>query len=57
LPQAGVMATSPATAAVAPPSAVGLPRWIHSIAAHTMTAIEARRAGVEERERRERARR
>src|SRR5690242_8748416 len=41
LPQAGVMATSPATAAVAPPSAVGLPRWIHSINAHVTTAVEA----------------
>src|SRR5688572_9691249 len=41
LPQAGVIATRPATAAVAPPSAVGLPRWIHSIAAQTTTAIEA----------------
>src|SRR5262245_61238422 len=41
LPQAGVMATRPAPAAVAPPSAVGLPRCIHSIAAHTTTAVEA----------------
>jgi hypothetical protein len=29
LPQAGVIATRPATAAVAAPRAVGLPRWIH----------------------------
>src|SRR5262245_32915562 len=40
LPQAGVIATSPATAAVAAPSAVGLPRCIHSIALHTTTAVE-----------------
>src|SRR5262245_16906004 len=39
-PQAGVIATRPATAAVAPPSAVGLPRCSHSIAAHVTTAIE-----------------
>src|SRR2546428_814371 len=41
LPHAGVMATRPATAAVAPPSAVGLPRWTHSINAHVTTAVEA----------------
>src|SRR5262245_63695038 len=29
-PQAGVMATSPATAPDAAPSIVGVPRWIHS---------------------------
>src|SRR5262245_43984422 len=41
LPHAGVIATSPATAAVAPPRAVGLPRWSHSIVAHATTAVEA----------------
>src|SRR5262245_37981778 len=41
LPQAGVMATRPATAAVAPPSAVGFPRCSHSMAAHTTTAVDA----------------
>src|SRR4029453_11859187 len=41
LPHAGVMATRPATAAVAPPRAVGLPRWIHSITAHATTAVDA----------------
>src|SRR5262249_31783827 len=41
LPHAGVMATSPATAAVAPPSAVGFPRWSHSINAHVTTAVDA----------------
>ena len=41
LPQAGVIATRPATAAVAPPSAVGLPRWSHSIIAQATTAVEA----------------
>src|SRR5215204_3417090 len=41
LPHAGVMATKPATAAVAPPSAVGLPRCTHSINAQTTTAVEA----------------
>src|SRR5262245_27267459 len=41
LPQAGVMATSPATAAVAPPRAVGLPRCSHSMSAHTTTAVDA----------------
>src|SRR5581483_2720245 len=41
LPHAGVIATRPATAAVAPPRAVGFPRCIHSIAAHATTAIEA----------------
>src|SRR6185503_17441821 len=41
LPQAGVIATRPATAAVPAPSAVGLPRWSHSIAAQVTTAIEA----------------
>src|SRR5215831_17538430 len=40
LPQAGVIATRPATAAVAAPRAVGLPRCIHSIALHTTTAVE-----------------
>ena len=41
LPHAGVIATRPATAAVAAPSAVGLPRCSHSIAAQVTTAIEA----------------
>src|SRR5688572_2129633 len=41
LPHAGVIATRPATAAVAPPSAVGLPRWSISITAHATTAVEA----------------
>src|SRR5262249_12796445 len=41
LPHAGVIATSPATAAVAPPSAVGFPRCTHSTSAHTTTAVEA----------------
>src|SRR4029453_2560922 len=41
LPQAGVIATSPATAAVAPPSAVGLPRCMSSIAAQATTAVDA----------------
>src|SRR5262245_42301633 len=41
LPHAGVIATRPATAAVAPPSAVGFPRCNHSIAAHVTTAIDA----------------
>ena len=41
LPQAGVIATRPATAAVAAPSAVGLPRCSHSIAAQVTTAVEA----------------
>src|SRR5215470_934791 len=41
LPQAGVIATSPATAAVAPPSAVGLPRWTTSMSAHATAAAEA----------------
>src|SRR5258705_356361 len=46
LPQAGVIATRPATAAVAPPSAVGLPRCIHSIAAPAMTPLAPPRLGV-----------
>src|SRR5689334_7586443 len=41
LPHAGVIATNPATAAVAAPSAVGLPRCIHSIAAQVSVAVEA----------------
>src|SRR5690349_20774438 len=41
LPHAGVIATSPATAAVAPPRAVGFPRWSHSISAHATTAVDA----------------
>src|SRR5436190_18488417 len=41
LPHAGVIATRPATAAVAPPSAVGLPRCIHSTSAHATTAVDA----------------
>src|SRR5215470_8837092 len=39
-PQAGVIATRPATAAVAPPSAVGFPRCSHSISAQTTTAVD-----------------
>src|SRR5262245_33483691 len=39
LPHAGVIATRPATAAVAAPSAVGLPRCSHSIAAQVTTAV------------------
>ena len=35
-----MIATRPATAAVAPPRAVGLPRCSHSIAAHATTAVE-----------------
>src|SRR6185295_13104256 len=41
LPHAGVIATRPATAAVAPPSAVGLPRWSHSTSAQATTAVDA----------------
>src|SRR5262245_53683397 len=41
LPHAGVIATSPATAAVAPPSAVGLPRCRTSTTAQATTAAEA----------------
>src|SRR6185369_10578091 len=41
LPHAGVIATRPATAAVAPPSAVGFPRWSHSMMAHATTAVDA----------------
>src|SRR5215510_16486098 len=41
LPQAGVIATRPATAAVAPPSAVGLPRCRTSMSAQATTAAEA----------------
>src|SRR4029450_3250150 len=41
LPQAGVIATRPATAAVAAPSAVGLPRCIHSIAPQGSVAVDA----------------
>src|SRR6185369_11235738 len=41
LPHAGVMATRPATAAVAPPRAVGLPRCSHSTSAHITTAVDA----------------
>src|SRR4029079_19013357 len=41
LPHAGVIATRPATAAVAPPSAVGFPRWSISISAHATTAADA----------------
>src|SRR5215470_2075248 len=40
LPHAGVMATRPATAAVAPPSAVGLPRCIHSMNVQATTAVD-----------------
>src|SRR5271157_101761 len=37
-PQAGVMATSPATAPVAAPKTVGLPPTIHSIMGHVNAA-------------------
>ena len=37
--QAGVMATRPATAPVAAPSTVGLPRWMRSIPTQPRTAI------------------
>ena len=37
--QAGVMATRPATAAVAPPSTVGLPRCSHSMNTQVSTAV------------------
>src|SRR5689334_17718481 len=40
-PHAGVIATRPATAAVAPPSAVGFPRCSHSTSAQATTAGEA----------------
>src|SRR5215831_10827331 len=40
LPHAGVIATRPATAAVAAPSAVGLPLRIHSMATQVITAVE-----------------
>src|SRR6478752_457778 len=40
LPHAGVIATRPATAAVAPPSAVGAPRCRYSMIAHATTAVE-----------------
>ena len=39
-PQAGVIATRPATAAVAPPRAVGLPRCRYSMTAQATTAVE-----------------
>ena len=37
-PQAGVMATRPATAPEAAPSIVGVPRTAHSISVHTKVA-------------------
>src|SRR5690349_17436363 len=40
-PAAGVMATSPATAPVAAPSTVGLPRCSHSINGQTRPAVAA----------------
>ncbi len=40
-PHAGVMATRPATAPEAAPSAVGLPRSIHSAAIHPIAAAAA----------------
>src|SRR6185369_348044 len=40
LPHAGVIATRPATAAVAPPSAVGLPWCRTSISAQITTAVD-----------------
>jgi hypothetical protein len=40
-PEAGVIATSPATAPLAAPSAVGLPRTIHSVPIHDSDAAAA----------------
>ena len=40
-PLAGVIATNPATSPDANPSAVGLPRWIHSTAIHARLATAA----------------
>src|SRR4051812_2940423 len=40
-PEAGVMATSPATAPEMPPSALGLPFFIHSAAIHPRAAVAA----------------
>ena len=40
-PDAGVMATSPATQPEMAPRALGLPLWIHSAAAHEMAAAAA----------------
>ncbi len=40
-PNAGVMATSPATAPVTIPSALGLPRLDHSMSLHVNPAIAA----------------
>ena len=38
-PEAGVIATRPATAPVQMPITVGLPRWIHSTSIHTKPAV------------------
>ena len=40
-PEAGVIATSPATAPEAAPSTVGLPRWIHSASIQPSVAAAA----------------
>src|SRR5512134_1515246 len=40
-PEAGVIATSPATHPEAAPSTVGFPRWIHSANTHESVAIAA----------------
>src|SRR5262245_5350239 len=40
-PATGVMVASPAIVPVATPSAVGFPRWAHSISIHTTVAVEA----------------
>src|SRR5512135_2481006 len=40
-PEAGVMATSPATAPEMAPRAVGLPLWIHSAIVQPMAAVAA----------------
>src|SRR5512137_1850298 len=42
-PQAGVMATRPATAPEAAPSMVGVPRWIHSAKLHASAAAAVAR--------------
>src|SRR5512142_1434563 len=40
-PEAGVIATSPATAPEIPPRTLGLPLWIHSAALHPSAAVAA----------------
>src|ERR1017187_6662935 len=40
-PEAGVMATSPATAPEMPPNTLGLPLWIHSAPIHPSAAAAA----------------